>query len=55
MKMKCRVCKKKYVSDEWKNSGTLYGVCSAKCEKERQKHLKPCRLNFLVKTLNELK
>jgi hypothetical protein len=40
MLMKCRNCKKKYESDEWKTSLSINGLCSDECRKEYQKHIK---------------
>lgn len=48
--MKCRRCKKDYDSNEWKESGTMYGFCSIKCKKET---LKNCIKSPISKALTK--
>jgi len=54
MLMKCRVCKKNYKSNEWKNTGNLNGLCSKKCKQEHKKRCSPSHLNKLVTELNQI-
>ncbi|RKX66372.1 MAG: hypothetical protein DRP42_03240 [Tenericutes bacterium] len=54
--MVCRHCKQKYLSDEWKTTGSIYGFCSKECRKEHLKLCVPSNVTNtnLIKTLDKI-
>ena len=48
IKMICRECKREYNSNAYKKSGSIYGFCCLRCEKN---HIKKCSPSPLSKIL----
>jgi hypothetical protein len=55
IKMKCRECKKNYISNEYKKTGNINGFCSKICEHTHKSKCTKSKLSdILTNTLNKL-